>query len=62
MIIYNLLGLEIKTLINERTYAGKYEAVWDGKDNFGSDVSSGVYLYVLDTENYKNRKKILILR
>jgi hypothetical protein len=43
--IYNLLGKEIKTLVDNDLPAGIYKAEWDGTDEFGSDTPSGLYLY-----------------
>ena len=42
--IYDLLGKQIKTLINQSQDAGKRIAVWDGTDELGRTVSAGVYL------------------
>ena len=42
--IVNLLGQEIRILINAYKYAGHHTVIWDGKDSFGRDVPSGVYL------------------
>ncbi|MFQ6091224.1 MAG: FlgD immunoglobulin-like domain containing protein, partial [bacterium] len=38
--IYNLLGQEVRTLVDETTEAGYYSVVWDGRDSFGNDVAS----------------------
>lgn len=46
--VYNVLGQEVATLINNVLPAGQYQAVWAGKDNAGRSVSSGVYFYRLD--------------
>ncbi len=45
--IYNILGKRIATLYNEQLAAGVHTAVWESKDDFGRDVSSGTYFYVL---------------
>lgn len=45
--VYNVKGQKVKTLINQRQAAGKRNVVWNGKDNFGKDVSSGIYYYNL---------------
>jgi hypothetical protein len=46
--IYNTLGKEIKVLINETRNSGEYEMTWDGTDNFGNKVSSGVYFITME--------------
>jgi hypothetical protein len=43
--IYNLLGKEIRTLVNDNLPAGIYKAQWNGADEFGHDAPSGLYLY-----------------
>lgn len=43
--IYNLLGKEIKTLVNDNLPAGIYKVQWNGADDFGHDAPSGLYLY-----------------
>ena len=45
--IYNLLGQQVRVLVRNHQSPGRYEVLWDGKDGFGSFVSSGVYFYRL---------------
>jgi hypothetical protein len=47
--IYNILGQKVKTLVNERQEAGSKTVSWDGKDEKGKDMSSGIYFYQLST-------------
>ena len=42
--VYDILGKEVKTLLNESLRSGKYELTWDGTDNHNKKVSSGIYL------------------
>jgi hypothetical protein len=60
--IYNLLGQKIRTLIAQKQTKGKYIVYWDGKNNSGEVVSSGIYIYQLKTENYVITKKMVFLR
>ena len=60
--IYNCLGQEIRTLINKVEEPGKYEIHWDGKDDFGKNVPSGLYIYTLRAGQYKNSKKMIKLQ
>ncbi len=48
--IYNILGQLVRTLVDEEKLPGRYEVVWDGKDDRGKEVTSGVYFYRLETE------------
>lgn len=52
--IYNTLGQEVKTLVNTRQNAGNYKVQWDGKDNAGKSVASGVYIYRLEAGDRKS--------
>lgn len=61
--VYNSLGQEVKTLINNETYAaGTYTAQWDGTTNNGTQVASGVYLYKLFFGNFSTSKKMTLIR
>ncbi len=48
--IYNLLGNEVKTLVNEHRNAGPYDLIWNGRNRAGEVVAAGVYLYRLTVE------------
>jgi FlgD Ig-like domain len=59
--IYNLLGQEVRTLVNERKEAGYHTVEWDGRDDAGTPVSSGIYLYRIKAgEIIKIRKMVLL--
>ncbi|MCK5381246.1 MAG: T9SS type A sorting domain-containing protein, partial [Candidatus Latescibacteria bacterium] len=64
LIVYNLLGQRIRTLLKERRERGKWEVLWDGRDDLGQEVSSGVYLYRLavDGEEWTETKKMVLIR
>lgn len=56
--IYNLLGQEVRSLIDDVQKAGYNSIVWDGKNNSGMNVSSGIYIYRLDAKSLNNPAKI----
>jgi len=60
--IHNILGQEIKTLINEQKPAGIYYATWNGTDNQGKKASSGIYFYQIEAGDYTKVKKLIILQ
>lgn len=60
--IYNLLGQRICTLEDTYKNAGRYSLIWDGKDDNGNNVSSGVYIYTIRTEQFNMQKKMILLR
>ena len=54
---------EIKTLLSNKYHnRGKYNIVWDGKDDSGNCVSTGIYLYRFEAGEFDNIKKMLLLR
>jgi flagellar hook assembly protein FlgD len=48
--------------VNENKLAGYYSESWDGKDNSGRQVPSGIYFYTLKTKNYNRTKKLVLLK
>jgi hypothetical protein len=60
--IFNILGEEIRTLVDEQREAGYHRVRWDGKDKNGNPVASGIYLYKLQAENFSDVKKMSLLR
>jgi|GEM_PF-1662858 beta-lactamase superfamily II metal-dependent hydrolase len=60
--IYNILGQEVKTLFDGQHQAGAYNIVWNGRDNKGREVSSGVYYYRLTSGGSTACKKMVIIR
>ncbi|MCD4797288.1 MAG: FG-GAP-like repeat-containing protein [Candidatus Cloacimonetes bacterium] len=63
LIIYNIKGQKVKTLLNEHLAKGEHSVVWNGKDDSGKSVSSGIYFYKLSVENKTiNVMKCLLLK
>ena len=64
--IYNIKGQKIKTLVSENKIAGSHQIVWDGTDNNGKSVSSGIYFSscgIDDGNNdYTSVKKVILLK
>ena len=60
--IYNIKGELVKTLVNGRKSAGNHRVVWNGKNENGKSVGTGVYLYQLKLDNSSTIKKMLLLR
>ncbi len=61
--IYNALGQEVRTLINNQTLtAGSHEIIWDGRDNHGNPVASGMYIYKLEFGNFSKSRKMMLLK
>ena len=62
LVVYNLLGQQVRTLVDETMPAGHYKSIWDGRDEWGSQVASGVYFCRLETRSYTNTKKMTLLK
>ena len=60
--VYNILGQEVVTLVDEPKEAGHYTVTWDGKDNRGLGVASGVYFYSLKAGDFTSTKRMVLLR
>jgi hypothetical protein len=60
--IYNISGQKIRTLINAEQQAGSYKVQWDGKNNQGISVASGMYLYQLKKEGSSITRKMILIR
>jgi hypothetical protein len=60
--IYNVAGELVRTLVNEARDAGAYSAVWDGRNNIGTDVASGIYFNKMETAGFQATKKLVLLR
>ncbi len=60
--IYDMTGRLIKELVNETMTVGSKTINWDGKDESGNPVSAGIYLYNLQTGDYNQTKKMVLLK
>lgn len=60
--IFDTIGKEIKTLVNKNQQRGDYKVVWDGTDNKGEKVSSGIYFYWLQIDKTVITKKAIFLK
>jgi M6 family metalloprotease-like protein len=60
--IYNILGQEVRTLVDEVKEPGCHKATWDGKDAFGKTVASGIYLYKLTAGDFTAAKRMVLMK
>jgi len=60
--IFDLMGREIKTLVSDKKSQGSYTAIWDGTDNTGQKVASGIYFYRLKSDGITLTKRMVLLR
>ncbi len=60
--VFNILGQEIRTLINSEVTPGEKSVVWDGKNNAGTVVNSGIYIYELRAGDFRESKKLVFMK
>jgi len=62
MVVYNLMGQQVRRLVNGEIQAGYHRVVWDGLNDRGEPVSTGVYIYSLTSPSFHNTKKMVLLK
>ena len=62
VVIYDLLGHKVRTLVNDMQVAGNHTVVWDGSDDNGARLSSGIYIYRLQTRSVTLSKKMVLMK
>ncbi|MFC1557668.1 FlgD immunoglobulin-like domain containing protein, partial [candidate division KSB1 bacterium] len=60
--VYDILGREVKTLMSQRMPAGRHGVTWDGTNNFGQMVGSGVYIYRIQAGEFVDIKRMTFIK
>ncbi len=60
--IYNTKGQKVKTLLNSYLAKGKHSIVWNGEDDYGKKVATGIYFYKISTGKKNYMKKMLLVK
>jgi hypothetical protein len=60
--VYDILGRKVKLLVNGEYEAGKWKVIWNGQNDKGFSVSSGVYLYRMKAGEFMSVKKMILLK
>ena len=60
--IYDILGRKVRTLVSEHLSYGSKSVFWDGKNDSGKDVASGIYFYQIKVKNFSETKKLVLLK
>ena len=62
LVIYDILGSKVKTLVSQNQAQGYYTVTWNGRNDFGVKVNSGVYLYTLKAGQLLESKKMILMK
>ncbi|MCK4653737.1 MAG: right-handed parallel beta-helix repeat-containing protein [Candidatus Cloacimonetes bacterium] len=62
LIIYNIKGQKVKHLVSNQFPAGQHSIIWNGTDNNGKSVSSGIYFYEMNCGDYTSVKKMILMK
>jgi hypothetical protein len=62
IVLYDVLGRGVRTLVSGFVRAGDHHAVWDGRDDSGARVAPGAYLYQLRTDDVVQTRKLIVLK
>jgi len=60
--IYNVRGQRIRSLVNDQFDAGTHSVIWNGRDDNGREVSSGLYLYIMRTGDYHSVRRMTLMK
>lgn len=62
IVVYDILGREVRTLVDQEMAAGRYHVMWNGTNDKGQGVSTGVYFYRMEAGNFISLKKMLLVK
>jgi hypothetical protein len=62
LVIYDVAGRRVRTLVDAVQPAGERAVVWDGRDESGQQLSSGIYVYQLATSTYAEARKVVLAK
>ncbi|TDI88976.1 MAG: T9SS type A sorting domain-containing protein [Caldithrix sp.] len=62
LMIYDLAGRQVRELVNEKKEAGSYTVQWDGKNQSGQTVATGLYIYQIRAGQFNQNRKMLFMK
>ena len=62
MAVYDILGMEVKVLLQEHKESGTHALQWSGTNRFGKPVASGTYFLIMEVLNFKHTQKVLLIK
>ncbi|GEM_PF-5352947 len=60
--IFNVLSQKVRTLVDQEFNAGSYSATWNGRNDFGKQLSSGTYFYSIESGSFRMTKKMILMK
>lgn len=60
--VYNIVGQHVRTLVDGHCEAGRHSVTWDGRDGSGTKVASGIYLYRIQIGDFRETKKMMLIK
>jgi hypothetical protein len=62
LVIYDVRGARVRTLVDGEKASGRYAVDWDGRNDSGAPVSSGVYFYRMTSDRFADTRKMLLIK
>ncbi|OQY37948.1 MAG: hypothetical protein B6226_04350 [Candidatus Cloacimonetes bacterium 4572_65] len=62
IVVYNIIGQKVKTLVNSAKQSGEHTVVWNGRNEQGNQVGSGIFFYKIKSGSYSKTKKMVLLK
>ncbi len=62
IVVYDVLGRKVRTLVDAKMSFGRHAVVWDGTDDFNRPVASGIYFYQMVTKNFTKVRKMILMK
>ncbi len=60
--IFNIMGQKVRTLVNNKMNPGHHQVLWNGKDDYGNLIASGVYFYRIESGDFKAARKMVMIK
>jgi flagellar hook assembly protein FlgD len=62
LVIFDMIGRQLRMLVNQKQQAGRYLIMWDGRNEQGQALASGVYIYQLHAGNFVQTRRMVLVR
>ena len=60
--VFNMLGQEVRTILDQEQSSGVKQVLWNGRNNYGSKVASGIYIYAIKANDFYKAKKMILMK